>query len=138
MNLKIIETINQQPKPVTKEDSFSNLIGHFGKWQFLLFASIIFVKLSSGWVQMMIIFLTPKLNFWCVKFEDNQTIVHGDNMTCYKQCLQYEYDTSPFQNTIVSEWDLVCEKQWMASFTQMVLQFGILLGSILYGYLSDR
>lgn len=119
-----------------KDDPFTKLVGHLGRWQLTIFVPIIFVKFSSGWVQLMILFLTPSTNFWCVEFSTNRSI--GENSTCYNDCTRYEYDRSVFNNTIVSEWDLICERRWLASFTQMVLQFGILVGSILYGFLSDR
>ncbi|XP_072933084.1 organic cation transporter protein-like [Epargyreus clarus] len=120
-----------------KEDGLANLVGHFGKWQLLVCASVSLVKFSSGWVQMAILFLTPNLVFWCEDFGPNSTEV-AKNSTCYDHCLKYAYDTSPFENTIISEWDLVCKKAWMASFTQMVLQLGVLIGSIMFGFLSDR
>ncbi|XP_059053045.1 organic cation transporter protein-like [Achroia grisella] len=120
-----------------KEDKFAKLVGHFGKWQFVVFSSVFLVKLSSGWVQMAILFLTPNFTFWCTGFEDNSTL-DIKNMTCYKNCIEYDYDTSPFENTIISEWDLVCERNWLASFTQTILQLGILIGSIVFGFLSDR
>ncbi|XP_052750899.1 organic cation transporter protein-like [Galleria mellonella] len=123
--------------PTQKEDKFAKLVGHFGKWQFIVFSSVFLVKLSSGWVQMAILFLTPSYTYWCSEFDGN-TKIEVKNSTCYKNCLKYAYDTSPFVNTIISEWDLVCERNWLASFTQMMLQLGILIGSIVFGFLSDR
>ncbi|CAH2268513.1 solute carrier family 22 member 12-like [Pararge aegeria] len=123
--------------PNKKEDAFATLIGHFGKWQFLVIVTVSLVKLSSAWVQMAIIFLTPNLVFWCKDFGDNSSRV-GKNMTCYADCAEYGYDSAPFENTIITQWGLVCERTWMASFAQMVLQLGVLLGSVMFGFLSDR
>lgn len=134
-NLNIID---KNKNSDVKYDPFTSLVGHLGSWQLRIFVPIIFVKLSSGWVQLMILFLTPKTNFWCVEFESETNMTIGNNKTCYKDCVSYKYDSSPFDNTIVSEWDLICERGWLASFTQTVLQFGILIGSILFGFLSDR
>ncbi|XP_045518256.1 organic cation transporter-like protein [Pieris brassicae] len=136
----MVQRIATQVTAPDKEDSLANLIGQFGRWQFLVFATVSLVKLSSGWVQMAILFLTPKLTFWCVEFRNGSASSAPvvENSTCYSDCLKYDYDASPFDNTIVSEWDLVCERGWLASFTQMVLQLGILLGSIVFGFLSDR
>ncbi|CAK1546857.1 unnamed protein product [Leptosia nina] len=129
--------IAQQSRTAAKEDGIANLIGQFGRWQFLVFATVSLVKLSSGWVQMAILFLTPKLTFRCAEFGDaSHQIV--ENSTCYSDCSKYVYDATPFESTIVTEWDLVCERGWLASFTQMVLQLGILIGSVLFGFLSDR
>lgn len=132
------------PEKKVHEDVFSILLGHFGKWQLIIFLSVFLIKLSSGWVQMAILFLTPKIVYWCEEFKTNDTNFDSvgrivvSNGTCYEDCVKYGYDPSPFQNTIISEWDLVCDKSWMASFTQMVLQFGVLTGSIVFGFLSDR
>ncbi|XP_032522611.2 solute carrier family 22 member 6-A-like [Danaus plexippus] len=125
------------PKQVIKEDVLASLIGHFGRWQLMICLTIPIIKFSSGWVQMAIVFLTPKTTFWCTDFGDNSTRI-GDNMTCYDECAKYSYDASPFNNTIISEWDLVCERSWLTSLTQMMLQLGVLLGSILFGFFSDR
>lgn len=134
MVLRIISQIASTPQ---KEDAFAKLVGQFGRWQFIIFASVSLVKLSSGWVQMAILFLTPNLTYWCTEFGSNST-VEVLNSTCYDDCMKYEFDPSPMENTIVSEWGLVCERTWLASFTQMVLQFGVLFGSIMFGFLSDR
>ncbi|XP_053615863.1 organic cation transporter protein-like [Plodia interpunctella] len=158
-----------------KDDKLSQLVGQFGTWQLILFLSVFLVKLSSAWVQMAILFLTPKFTFHCTQFAENSMVSTDltsnstdfftnstdfaskstdfvsnstdfvSNSTflaevskCYKDCVNYEYDTSPMDSTIISEWDLVCERNWLASFTQMVLQSGILIGSIVFGFLSDR
>ncbi|CAG4985422.1 unnamed protein product [Colias eurytheme] len=134
----MVQRIATQITGPKKEDGLANLIGQFGRWQFLVFATVSLVKLSSGWVQMAILFLTPKLTFWCAEFTNSSTVKIVENSTCYADCMKYEYDASPFNNTIVTEWGLVCERRWLASFTQMVLQFGVLLGSIVMGFLSDR
>lgn len=130
----MVQTLSIQVAKAQKEDKFSSLVGEFGRWQFLIFATVSLVKLSSGWVQMAILFLTPNPIFWCSSLT-NQTVV---NNQCYDSCTEYSYDSSPFDNTIVSEWNLICERKWLASLTQTVLQLGILIGSIVFGFLSDR
>ncbi|KAH9642626.1 hypothetical protein HF086_011219 [Spodoptera exigua] len=132
----VVKITTQVANSVKKEDSLANLLGDFGKWQLIVFASVSLVKLSSGWVQMAILFLTPNLTFRCVDLGNFTEEIM--NNTCYKECGKYEYDASPFDNTIVSEWDLICERRWLASFNQTVLQVGILIGSTIFGFLSDR
>ncbi|XP_022815571.1 organic cation transporter protein-like isoform X2 [Spodoptera litura] len=132
----VVKIATQVANSAKKEDSLANLLGDFGKWQLIVFASVSLVKLSSGWVQMAILFLTPNLTFRCADLANYTEEIM--NNTCYKGCGKYEYDTSPFDNTIVSEWDLICERRWLASFNQTVLQVGILIGSTIFGFLSDR
>lgn len=120
------------------EDTLTNAIGQFGKWHtILLIVLMVPTKMSAIWAQMAIIFLAPKTTFYCVERSNVSRDIVMVNSTCYSDCVKYEY-VSEFDNTIISEWNLICGRQWLASFTQTVCMFGILVGSVLFGYLADR
>ncbi|XP_036920940.1 LOW QUALITY PROTEIN: solute carrier family 22 member 16 [Sturnira hondurensis] len=54
-------------------------------------------------------------------------------------CLDgYMYDTSKWDSTVVTQWDLVCNREWFARLIQPTFMFGVLLGALIFGYLSDR
>ncbi|XP_013191047.2 organic cation transporter protein [Amyelois transitella] len=116
-------------------DKMAKAIGEFGKWQILiLIVASIPSKMSAIWQQISIIFLAPKTTFRCTDDTINETIF---NSTCYENCRTYEY-FSEFENNIISDWDLICGRAWLANFTQTVCMFGVLVGSAVYGFISDR
>lgn len=131
------EKLNSETKTDEKEDEFSKIIGQSGKWQIAIFLMLFFSKLPSGWNLLGIVFLTPKIIFKCSQFEENATIL-AENSTCYENCVKYEYDNTPFVNTIVSEWDLICDRHWLGSFVQTMIMLGVLFGSAVFGFFSDR
>lgn len=119
----------------TKEDLYTKTVGEFGKWQTFLFLTIALpIKLTMPWIHFGIIFLAPKTVFRCVKLNSSMETL---NSTCYSDCVEYEY-YSEFESTIISEWKLICDRAWMANFTQSMCMFGVLVGSIVFGFISDR
>ncbi|KAM6158137.1 solute carrier family 22 member 11 [Rhynchocyon petersi] len=48
------------------------------------------------------------------------------------------YDHTSFVTTTVSQWDLVCHSQHLKPLAQSIFMTGILLGSTIWGLLSDR
>ncbi|KAG7299051.1 hypothetical protein JYU34_017526 [Plutella xylostella] len=108
-------------------DTIQKCMGSFGKYQLLLCLLVFLSKFPVAFHQLSIAFLAPKVSFEC---QD------GGNNTC--PCANPIYDTSIFTNTIVMEWDLICGSKWLVGFTQTLFQLGVLIGSIVFGILSDR
>ncbi|PKK17148.1 solute carrier family 22 member 6-like [Columba livia] len=50
----------------------------------------------------------------------------------------WTYRDGIFTRTVVTEWDLVCEAKALRDVAQSIYMAGVLLGSILFGVLSDR
>ncbi|KAF3841690.1 hypothetical protein F7725_023641 [Dissostichus mawsoni] len=48
------------------------------------------------------------------------------------------YDNSTFTTTLATEWDLVCDRKSLTQTTSSIFFFGVMIGSIAFGFLSDR
>ncbi|CAL8148592.1 unnamed protein product [Orchesella dallaii] len=50
----------------------------------------------------------------------------------------YIYSSAYFQSSRVTEWDLVCEREWMGALLQSIFLFGALVGAFVSGQLADK
>ncbi|XP_063362509.1 organic cation transporter-like protein [Cydia amplana] len=116
-----------QEKPPPQTDLIQRITGSFGRYQLLLCLLIFLTKFPVAFHQMAILFLAPRLSYTCPDTGEE---------TC--PCPNPEYDRSIFNRSIIMEWDLICERNWLTSFTQTLFQLGTLLGSVLFGMASDR
>ncbi|XP_019877801.1 organic cation transporter protein-like isoform X2 [Aethina tumida] len=119
----------QNGKPQENVDIIQKSIGVLGKWHLWVCLAIFLVKFPVAWHQLSIVFLTPPVNFSCADPELDK---------CAKNCTEHIFDRSVFEETITTQWDLVCEKQHLGSFAQTITMLGILFGNMIFGYLSDR
>lgn len=55
-----------------------------------------------------------------------------------KVCDGYIYDHSEIQSSIVTDWDLVCDKEWLAKLCQPTFMLGVLIGALVFGDIADR
>lgn len=67
-------------------------------------------------------------NRWSFGGDSNGTI----------KCQSRDFNLTQYQSTVVTEWDLVCERRVLYSSTQSVVMGGKLLGFIVFGYLIDQ
>ncbi|XP_006861150.1 PREDICTED: solute carrier family 22 member 11 [Chrysochloris asiatica] len=82
----------------------------------------------------------------CLRFRHPQWQLLGPNATttnwskaATEPCVDgWVYDHSTFTSTIVSQWNLVCQYEHLKPLGQSIYMSGILLGSTLWGLLSDR
>uniref|UniRef100_A0A8C6SW78 Solute carrier family 22 member 16 n=1 Tax=Neogobius melanostomus TaxID=47308 RepID=A0A8C6SW78_9GOBI len=63
------------------------------------------------------------------EFNGNKTVV---------LCDHFIYDHSEILSSIVTDWDLVCEKEWLAKLCQPSFMLGVLIGAVVFGDLADR
>lgn len=121
-----------------KNDYVVKSIGAFGPWQAKVCIIAAFVRSIGIWNMLSIVFLTPPTAFSCVQFENNATF-NAENCTCYDYCVKYQFhEDVMFEKNLISDFHLICDDSWKASFTQTMIMFGFLVGVSLFGWISDR
>ncbi|XP_025407672.1 organic cation transporter protein-like isoform X1 [Sipha flava] len=55
-----------------------------------------------------------------------------------KMCNSWQFNTSEFGDTIISEWNLVCDRKELKNFAEMMFLMGVAFGGFFSGLVSDR
>lgn len=115
---------NQTPDPIIAH------IGDFRRYQFFFCMLVFLCKFGTGWHTLAHIFLAAPTPYQCTK----------GNATdgCDKNCEEASFDTSVFQSTITTEWNLTCKNMWLASLSQSLVMLGVMFGSMFFGMIADR
>ncbi|XP_072941945.1 organic anion transporter 3-like [Epargyreus clarus] len=97
---------------------------------------IFFILLSSKipvfWHVLNLIFLSPPMDYYC-----NGTIIsNATKNVC--PCENPVWDRSVFTETMQSKFGILCESNWLVSFSQSIHFVGMLLGALIFGFLSDK
>ncbi|KAJ8674537.1 hypothetical protein QAD02_005799 [Eretmocerus hayati] len=121
-------------------DAVQRSMGYLGPWQIVVCTAISLVKFPVAWHQLATVFMAPKQEYNCtvpgLGLSKDQCYVRINNSLV--ECQKWEYDRSVFPETIISQWNLVCSRSTYPNIQQSILMFGILLGSVSFGFLSDR
>lgn len=114
---------------MSSEDLIDAVVGKIGWYQAWLLFLLIFGRCPTEYQLVNVVFILPNPEYVCRD--------EGANTTNVCPCEKPVYDTS-IMESVLSDFDLICEKKHLASLGQSLLQVGILFGSIFYGYISDR
>nr|ACE75443.1 MFS transporter protein [Glyptapanteles indiensis] len=121
-------------------------MGHLGIWQVVITIALAIIDLPLAWHELAMPVLAPGQDFTCIS---PAPINPSDSMlkACYVkvneslpevQCEKFTYDLSDFKSTIISEWDLVCDRKFLLGLVQPLTQLGIFIGTIASGVFADK
>ena len=70
--------------------------------------------------------------------EQNINNIQNTNYTNFQTCDDYIYDTSVYETTVRSEWNLVCKNAWLAELADSLFFVGFGVGGVIAGILCDK
>ncbi|XP_035675458.1 organic cation transporter protein-like [Branchiostoma floridae] len=132
------------------------LLGDFGLYQTIIYVLIcVSGQFTQAWHMLSMAFLggLPEHHCKVPGVNRNHSIPSSlvDGREVYSQCSMYknfsiDNSTVPcengweysFQSTIVTEWDLVCDKSALVETSESVFMVGVMVGSLIFGQLSDH
>ena len=124
-----------------------DITGSWGPWQRNIFLFLLFGGIFSAFHGLSLTFYAPEVDYRCADDTEYVDLEESFNNTdqcnlfingTTVECKSWSYDTSFYETSIISEWDLVCDKSWLASFSQSSYMIGMMVSTILFGYLSDK
>lgn len=138
-----------------KFEDILHLAGDLGRWQLLHLAWGLLIGIQSAMHSMNSIFIASVPEHHCAvpdggEREDWLPIdeATGNFSQCYIRaapgsnitlpCSSYVYQLEEGSSSVVSDWNLVCARRWMASTVQASYMLGACCGSLLCGVVSDE
>ncbi|XP_063530720.1 organic cation transporter protein-like [Cydia strobilella] len=97
----------------------------------LYFIIIFFAtKFMTVWHTLNMIFLSPPMQYTCGGNEmAKENVCPCDNPV---------WDHSMFTKTVQTKFGIICDKKWLISLSESISFFGLLVGALVFGVLSDR
>ncbi|XP_012148706.1 organic cation transporter protein-like [Megachile rotundata] len=137
----MLEQAMREHRPL---DVVQNAMGVMGPWHIVIAVALSLVKFPVAWHQLSIIFLAPPTNFSCAA--PMSTTNESTIMKCYvdvgngtmEKCTSFKYDKRIFKDSIITRWDLVCDREQLANFVQSCIMFGVLIGNLVFSIMADR
>lgn len=142
-------------------DVLDNTIGEFGRWQCQISIMMSLLLLPLAWIQLGMLFLAPPTEFTCKQpilpdaiIEKWPEIMSGGDMKPGSCLIKdptskkgdsmipcpwgFEYSDSITNSSIITEWDLVCERESLLNLAQLAMMFGVMSGGLLFGAAADK
>jgi len=125
----------------SESDQIVTVIGNTGRWQLEKLLLVYLVSIPGVAHIFVSSFIFPKTDFWCEEeLATNSTIadvpVNLKN-NCSLVCSKFSFDKSFWDETVLSEWELVCGSSYLPVLAKIIFYSGFGVGTFLAGLVSD-
>lgn len=103
-------------------------------YHYYFFLWLFLSKIPVFWRVLGFIFMTAPTDFFCNTGTEEAENLVKDQCPCDNPV----FDKSVFSKTLQSKFGLYCDKEWYLTVLQSMLFVGSLIGSFIFGFLSDR
>ncbi|XP_064651393.1 organic cation transporter protein-like isoform X2 [Lineus longissimus] len=141
----------ESAKPPMFEDLLDT-VGHFGLYQIRIYLILTFMDVSNSQCMLFYVFGNVVPDWTCLAYEgfgNVSSLLNATNSSLSNatdpfkglckyegaKCEAFHYDGR--LKTIVTEWDLVCDKSYVAPLTSSLLMAGVLVGAFSCGQIAD-
>ena len=122
-------------------DGLLRMVGEFGKFQICLDAIFCFLIIPSSFQSLIMYFAALQPEWRCVANSTwchlNGTFTSKNELRCKIPRTEWEF-TQPKEYSIVTEFDIYCDKDWAIYMSTSIFFIGSLVGSIVLGWISDN
>ena len=122
-------------------DGFLRMVGEFGKYQICLDAIFCFLIIPSSFQSLIMYFAALQPEWRCVSNSTvctlNGTFTSQNELRCEIPRTEWEF-TQPKDYSIVTEFDIYCDKDWIIYMSTSIYFIGSLVGSMILGWIADN
>jgi len=124
-----------------EDDQIVSVIGNTGRWQLEKLLLVFLVSIPGVAHIFVSAFVAPKTDFWCEE-ELVPTLTVADlpehlKNNCSLSCSKYSFDKSFWEETVLSEWYLICGSSWLPVLSKIIFYSGFGVGTFIAGIVSD-
>ncbi|XP_069171247.1 organic cation transporter protein-like isoform X2 [Procambarus clarkii] len=134
------------------DDTFDNLLTQLGtgKWNILYILTSSFRFFLSPSQSLSGVYLAPAVAYTCMPSTQHQLVQLAHDSCSYVVnttssgtlekvlCTHWQFHTSVFASSLTSEFQLVCEREYLRATYQSVYMLGTFISPLVSGYLADR
>ena len=122
-------------------DDVLNYLGGYGRFQILLNITLCMVMISVAPHIFVMYFVALDPPWRCVTNSTvctlNRTMTRDDKERCSMSRSHWKY-TESYDYSIITEYDIYCQHQWVNYFSTSVLFFSWCIGAVICGYVADN